>query len=158
MLQSVPCLVTQLCPTLVDPMDCSSPGSSVHGGFLGKNTRVSCHPVLQGIFPTQGSNPGLLHLQADSLPSEPPGKPMNTGVGSLSLLQGIFPTQGSNQSLLHCRRILYQLSLQGSPAVHEVVKSRTLNNDNIFHNQGGQAYKKKDAAVLLPKIVKQSRK
>ena len=75
MLQSVPCLVTQLCPTLFDPMDCSSPGSSVHGGFLGKNTRVSCHPVLQGIFPTQGSNPGLLHLQADSLPSEPPGKP-----------------------------------------------------------------------------------
>ena len=35
----------------------------------------------------------------------------NTGVGSLSFLQGIFPTQG----LLHCRRILYQLSYQGSP-------------------------------------------
>ena len=39
----------------------------------------------------------------DSLPSEPPGKPMNTGVGSLSLLQGIFPIQESNQCLLHCR-------------------------------------------------------
>ena len=37
-------------------------------------------------------------LQADSLPSEPPGKPKNTGVGSLSLLQGIFLTQESNQS------------------------------------------------------------
>ena len=37
--------------------------------------------------------------------------------------------------------------------VHEVVKSRTLNNDNIFHNQGGQAYKKKDAGVLLPKCI-----
>ena len=36
-------------------------------------------------------------------------------VGSLSLLQGIFPTQGSNSGLLHCRRILYQLSHQGSP-------------------------------------------
>jgi len=35
----------------------------------------------------------VFHLQADSLPSEPPGKPKNTGVGSLSLLQGIFPTQ-----------------------------------------------------------------
>ena len=32
-------------------------------------------------------------MQMDSLPSEPPGKPENTGVGSLSLLQGIFPTQ-----------------------------------------------------------------
>ena len=39
----------------------------------------------------------------------------NTGVGRLSLLQGIFPTQGSNRGLLHCRRILSQLSYQGSP-------------------------------------------
>ena len=41
----------------------------------------------------------------------------NTGVGSCSLLQGIFPTQGSNPGLLHCRRILYQLSHQGSPSL-----------------------------------------
>ena len=54
-------------------------------------------------------------LQADSFPCEPPGKPKNTGVGSLSLLQGIFPTQGSNQGLPHYRQILYQLSHQGSP-------------------------------------------
>ena len=52
--------------------------------------------------------------KADSLPPEPPGKPMNTGVGSLSLLQGIFPTEESNQGLLCCRQILYQLSYQGS--------------------------------------------
>ena len=39
----------------------------------------------------------------------------NTVVGSRSLLQGIFPTQGSNSGLPHCRRILYQLSHQGSP-------------------------------------------
>ena len=39
----------------------------------------------------------------------------NSGVGSLSLLQGIFPTEGLNPDLLHCRRILYQLSSQGSP-------------------------------------------
>ena len=38
----------------------------------------------------------------------------NTGVGGLSLIQGIFPTQGSNPGLPHCRRILYQLSHQGS--------------------------------------------
>ena len=37
-------------------------------------------------------------------------------MGSLSLLQGIFPTQGLNPGLPHCRRILYQLSLQGSPS------------------------------------------
>ena len=45
-------------------------------------------------------------LQVDSLPFEPPGKPKNTGVGSLFLLQGIFPTQGSNPGLLHCRQTL----------------------------------------------------
>ena len=37
-------------------------------------------------------------------------------MGSLSLLQGIFPTQGLNPGLLHCRRVLYQLSRQGSPS------------------------------------------
>ena len=52
------CLVAQLCPTLYDPMDYSPPGSSVYGVSLGKNTGVGCH-ALQGIFPTQGSNPGL---------------------------------------------------------------------------------------------------
>ena len=36
------------------------------------------------------------HIQVDSLPAEPPGKPKNTGVGSLSLLQQIFPTQELN--------------------------------------------------------------
>ena len=40
---------------------------------------VGYHFLLQGIFPTQGSNPGLLHWQADSLPSEPPGKPLFQG-------------------------------------------------------------------------------
>ena len=44
-------------------MDCSLPGSSVHGDPPGKNTGVGCHALLQGIFPTQGSNPGLLHCR-----------------------------------------------------------------------------------------------
>ena len=46
-----------------DLMDCSPPGSSVHGDSPGKNTGVSCHAFLQGIFPTQGLNPGLLHCR-----------------------------------------------------------------------------------------------
>ena len=53
--------VTQSCLTLCDPMNCSPPGSSVHGDSPGKNTRVGCHFFLQGIFPTQGWNPGLPH-------------------------------------------------------------------------------------------------
>ena len=41
------------------PMDCSLPGSSVHWDSPGKNTGVGCHALFQGIFPTQGWNPGL---------------------------------------------------------------------------------------------------
>ena len=43
--------------------------------FPGKNTEVGFHFLLQGIFPTQGSNLYLLHLQAVSLQLAPPGKP-----------------------------------------------------------------------------------
>ena len=53
---AVLCLVTQSCPTLCDPMDYSSPGSSVHGDSPGKNIGVGCHALLQGIFPSQGLN------------------------------------------------------------------------------------------------------
>ena len=56
--------VAQLCPTLCDPMDCSLPGSSVHGIPQARiNTGVGCHSLLQGIFLTQGLNPGLLHCR-----------------------------------------------------------------------------------------------
>ena len=41
----------------------------------GKNTGVGCHFLLQGIFPTQGLNPYLLHWQADSLPLSHLGSP-----------------------------------------------------------------------------------
>ena len=75
------------------------------------------------------SNTGIklrsLTLQVDSLPSEPPGKPKNTGVGSLSLLQGIFPSQGLYPGLLHQRQILYQLSYQGSP-IMDLVMTKTI--------------------------------
>ena len=68
-----------------------------------------------GDLPNPGTQPRSPTLQADSLPTEPQGKPKNTGVGSLSLLQRIFQTQEFNWDLLHCRQILYQLSYQGSP-------------------------------------------
>ena len=46
--------------SLCDSMDCSPPGSSVHGIFPARIPE--CHFLLQGIFPTQGSNPHLLCL------------------------------------------------------------------------------------------------
>ena len=60
---AVLCLVAQSCPTLCDSVDCRSPGSSVHEDSPGKNTGVGCHAFLQGIFPTQGLNSGLLQCR-----------------------------------------------------------------------------------------------
>ena len=56
-------------------------------------------------------------LRSHGLSSQWNSPGQNIGVGSHSLLQGIFPAQGSNPRLLHCRRILYQLSHQGSPRI-----------------------------------------
>ena len=57
------CLVTQLCLTLWDPTHYSPPVSSVYEDSPGKNTRLGCHALLQGILPTQGLNPGLSHCR-----------------------------------------------------------------------------------------------
>ena len=56
-------LVTKLCLTPCDPIDCSPPGSSVHGDSPGKSTGVGCHFLPQGIFPTEGSNRSLLNCR-----------------------------------------------------------------------------------------------
>ena len=73
----------------------------------GQNTGVGSHSLLQGIFLTQGSNPGLEHCKQILYQ-------MNHKVSSLPLLQQIFLTQESNRGLQHYRQILYQLSYQES--------------------------------------------
>ena len=86
------------CPTPCDPMDCSLPGSSVHGILQGRilewvtmpSSRGSSQPRVRTESPT---------LQVDSLPSEPQRKPKNATVGNLTLPQRIFPTQGLNRGL-----------------------------------------------------------
>ena len=66
-------LVTQSCPTLCDPMDCRLPGRSVHGINQAGRLEWVAISFSRGIFPTQGSNLGLLHRRQTLLP-EPPGK------------------------------------------------------------------------------------
>ena len=94
---SMLCLVAQSCATLCHPMDCSPPGSSVHGDS----------PCKSGLpFPSLGDlfNPGIqsrsLTLQVDSLLPEIPGKPKNTGVGNLSLSRA--SSQPRNQTRVSC--------------------------------------------------------
>ena len=60
---SVLCLVAHSCLTLCGPMDSSPPGLSVRGDSPGKKTGLDWHAFLQGIFLTQGSNPGLPHCE-----------------------------------------------------------------------------------------------
>ena len=72
---AVSCLVAQLCLTLCDLVHYSPPGSSVHWDFPGKNTGMGCHALLQRIFPTQGSNPGLPHCRQILYPLSHQGSP-----------------------------------------------------------------------------------
>ena len=84
---------------------------TVHGILPVRILEWVAYPSPEDL-PNPGIEPMSPELQVDSLPSEPPGKPKNTGVGSLSFLQGSFPTQESNWGFMHYRQILYQLSYQ----------------------------------------------
>ena len=55
------------CPTLCNPMDSSLPGSSVHGTLQARILQWVAMALLQGIFPTQGFNPHLLHNALNTL-------------------------------------------------------------------------------------------
>ena len=129
--------VAQSFLTLSDPMDCSLPGSSVHGIFQAKvlewgaiafSVTVAGHAQFC-IFSNSGCVRVLSHSSSVQqfviprtvaarllFPWNSPGKA--TGVGRHALLQEILPTQGSNPyllRLLHCRWLLYPLSHLGIP-------------------------------------------
>ena len=65
-------LVAQSCLTLCNPMDCSPPGSSVHGILQAR--------ILDWYLLHPGIKPGSPALQVDSLPSEPRGKPVENSI------------------------------------------------------------------------------
>ena len=108
------CFVTQLCPTLCGPWTVALWVPLSMGILQARILKWVAMPSSR-----ESSQPRdwtwVSCIAGRFLPSEPPGKPMNTGVGGLSLLQGIFLTQESNRVLLHRRQILYQLSYRGSP-------------------------------------------
>ena len=71
-------------------MDCSLARLLCPWNSPGKNTGVGCLSLLQGIFPTQGSNPHRLHWRMDSLPMSHMGSPL-FHVNYLSLLPVSYP-------------------------------------------------------------------
>ena len=106
-------LVAQSCPTHCNPMDCSPPDSSVHGDSLGKNTGAGCHALLQCIFPTQGSNPGLPHCRCFLYRLSHQGSPYSlfSSVQSLSHVQLCDPVNCSTPGLPVPSKCFLSLSL-----------------------------------------------
>ena len=99
----------QLCPTLCNPVNCSLP-LLCPWNYPGKNTGVVLSFPAPGILPTQGSNPYLLCLvqgQADSLPTEPPGKPL---VQRVSVTTGGCPGYNPEDNTLSSQSITSKLS------------------------------------------------
>ena len=81
-------LVTQSCPTLCDSMDCSLPGSSVHGILQARILERVTIPFSREGLPDPGTKPQSPTVQAYFLPSEPPDDPRRS---NQSILKGISP-------------------------------------------------------------------
>ena len=104
--------VPESCSTLCDPMDCT-----IHGIFQGRILEWVAFPVSRGSSQPRDWTQ-VSRIAGRFFTSWATREAKNIGVGSLSLLQQIFPTQKLNRGLLHYRRILYQLSHQGSTCGH----------------------------------------
>ena len=95
--KAVLCLVAQLCLTLCNLMDCSPPGSSVHGESPGKNTGVGCHALLQGDLPNPGIETSLLHCRWILYQLSHQGSLPSTRLGCTNLTTGL-PSFGEDSS------------------------------------------------------------
>ena len=86
--RKVKVLVTWSCRTLCDPVDCNPPGFSVHRILQARMLEWVTISFSRGIFPTQGSDPGIEPqspaLRADALASEPSGKPLQQSKSPLT--------------------------------------------------------------------------
>ena len=76
-------LAARLCPTFATPWTVSPSGSSVQGDSPGKKTGVRSYSLLQGVFPTQGSNPGHLRGRLIVYPLSQQGSSLPTGANPL---------------------------------------------------------------------------
>ena len=114
-------------------------------GSPGKNTGVGCHAMPSSKCSSQRRDQiRSSTLQADSLPSKPPGKPQNTAVGSLFLLQDIFPAQELSQGLLcwATREPHTHIYQQSSSMAHDWVIAQLLLEAALSISSQGKALAK----------------
>ena len=102
------------------PLDCSPPGSSVHGDSPGKHTGVACHALLQGIFPTQGSNPGLPHCRQILYHLSHQGSPRKLEWVAYPFSRGSF--QARNWTVVSCMRCLTRIKLNNIAKIFTTYK------------------------------------
>ena len=96
------CLVTKLCPTLCDPMDCSLPGSSVHRILQARILECVIISFSRGISQTQGLNCHLLDKQVDSLWLSHQGSPLSC-FNSVQFSHSIVSDSSQPHGLQHAR-------------------------------------------------------
>ena len=97
--------VSESCPTLCN--------------FTDQNTGVGSLYHLQGIFPTQGLNPGLPHCRQILYQLSHKGSPRILEWVAYPFSSGSSRPRNWTGGLLHCRWFLYQLSYQGSPFINK---------------------------------------
>ena len=99
-------------------MNCSPPDSSVQGDSP-SNTGVGCHPLLQGIFPTQGSNPGLSNFRKILYGLSHQGSPRILGWVAYPFSSGSSQLRNQTGVSFVAGRFFffYRLSYQGSPDI-----------------------------------------
>ena len=121
-------IVTKACSTLCHPAECSPPGSSVQGILQARIPEWVAMPLLQRIFPTQESNPRLLHQRQILVPLNH----LLHGIlqarilelVAMPLLQGIFPTQGSSSTLLRWEADSLPVNHQGNSTSTQCCSSK----------------------------------
>ena len=117
----------------------------------GKNTGEGCHALLQGIFPTQGSNLHLLcllHCQAGSLSQAPPGKPHGLTAAAAKSLQSCLtlcdpidggPPGSPVPGILQARTLEW-VAISFSNAWKWKVKVKSLSHVRLVATPGTAAY------------------
>ena len=133
--------VAQSCPTLRDPMDCSPPGSSIHGIFQARVLEWGAIAFSTHVYPvpTKFSVPCIMKVKVlvtqlcptlcDPMDCSPPGSSVH-GILQARILEWTaipsFPTQGANTGLQHCKQILYRLSHHGMTYTQVSVELKVL--------------------------------
>ena len=112
--------VTPSCPTLCDPVDCKPSRLLCPWDSPGKNTGVGCHALLQGTFPTQELDPGLLHCRQILYPMSQQGNPRTLEWVAMPSSRGSSPPRDrTHVSRISCigRWVLHHQQHLGSPII-----------------------------------------